>query len=194
LDRLTKAHGIPRQSIVGHSDVATTTSTPSKEKCESAKVRDLCRLGRKGGDPGHEFIWENIEKAGFGLIPSGSPDVKTIYGGIFAGNPRAHIDEKSKTKDEKSKTKIIEELQDDLAKIGYSVVTNGSLAGNSGAIAEAAVKMFQSHFFTGERDRESKHTNKKPRDTFDNLNDEFDGVVDMDTAVMIKKVVLGLKP
>jgi N-acetyl-anhydromuramyl-L-alanine amidase AmpD len=199
LDRLTKAHGIPRHRVVGHSDIATTRSKVSKENCEAAKVSDLCRLGRKSGDPGHEFVWENLEKAGFGLIPSGSPDLKMIYGGIFADNPDAKIDEKQDTE-------IIKELQDDLAKIGYSVVTDGSLAGNSGDITARAVAVFQWHFFTGRRHRMSKHTilldvdkmkTKKEKEEAEKENNkrlakEFDGVVDKDTAVMIKKVVLRL--
>lgn len=163
LDRLLAAHtGINRRRIVGHSDIAHNGHFV---------------LGRKSSDPGLEFEWTRLEARNLGMVPLIGP-LPLMYGGFFTAVPAGSFrkgDNDSHHRFGGSTTVAgvtgtpVQEIQEDLRDIGYSV---GTPDGDFGRTTEAAVEMFQEHFFSGPRKRGTTP----------------DGRVDQDTAVMIKRV------
>jgi N-acetylmuramoyl-L-alanine amidase len=162
VDRLVAAHPtIEAWNIVGHSDVGTSASG---------------QLGRKSTDPGNQFEWSRLEARNFGLVPAVGPVPSTIYGGFFALVPSGAF----RREDSDATSRFggahrpavtglpVEEIQQDLTDIGYSV---GTPDGDFGAITEAAVEIFQEHFFAGGR------------------GGAPNGRVDLATAEWIKRVV-----
>lgn len=163
LDRLLTAHtGINRRRIVGHSDIAHNGHFV---------------LGRKSSDPGLEFEWTRLEARNLGMVPLIGP-LPLMYGGFFTAVPTGSFrkgDNDSHHRFGGSTTVAgvtgtpVQEIQEDLRDIGYSV---GTPDGDFGHKTEAAVQMFQEHFFSGPRKRSTRP----------------DGRVDRDTAEMIKRV------
>jgi N-acetylmuramoyl-L-alanine amidase len=163
LDRIQKAFPmIDDENIVGHSDIATD---------------DKGVLGRKSSDPGSLFEWAQLEDAGLGLQLTGNASPVTIYSGIFGAFPgiglkRGDNDKKQIFGGHKRadfKGTPIQELQSDLASIGYSI---GTPDGDYGHKSQAAVSMFQEHFFAGGRGHKA-----------------VDGVVDFATAQLVKQAI-----
>ncbi|MGA7502126.1 MAG: N-acetylmuramoyl-L-alanine amidase [Isosphaeraceae bacterium] len=164
LDRLLAAHtGINRRRIVGHSDIAT----------DGHHV-----LGRKSSDPGLEFEWTRLEARNLGMVPASGPPWLLMYGGFFKAVPAGSFrkgDNDSHHRFGGSTTVAgvtgtpVQEIQEDLRDIGYSV---GTPDGDFGRKTEAAVEMFQEHFFSRPRQRGTRP----------------DGRVDQATAEMIKRV------
>lgn len=180
-----KYKDIPPYGIVGHADVGTTNGI----------------LGRKP-DPNETFDWPRLEKLGLGLVPvpdylakllrlSTFWDTPLLYDGYFdaKGSKALTMGDydydagkkptvKYGTKDWSDwntpgrPARVIKLVQDDLSYIGYACSTGGvyddKMAG--------AVDRFQFHFISGSR----KGTNERT------------GAVDRRTAVMIKRVCLGL--
>ncbi|MEZ6063053.1 MAG: N-acetylmuramoyl-L-alanine amidase [Planctomycetaceae bacterium] len=138
LTALVQAYGIPRSRIIGRSDIGTN---------------DSGRLGRKSGDPGSTFQWSKLEPQNLspgigrrvgvapppfpgsfldqfptGALRSGDNDTSRRFGGTVrstvTGNP-------------------VQELQEALRRIGYSV---GTPDGDYGQKTVWAVRMFQKHF------------------------------------------------
>jgi N-acetyl-anhydromuramyl-L-alanine amidase AmpD len=111
------------------------------------------------------------------MVPDDTTLSETDYGGFFKAFPtgllRRHDNDDhhhfgGKVHKDLTGTPI-QELQEDLAAIGYSV---GTPDGDFGQKLEMAVQMFQEHFFSGPRKRQHLHK----------------GQVDRATAEMIKKV------
>jgi N-acetylmuramoyl-L-alanine amidase len=158
---LTANPQITPDSIVGHSDIGTTKGGGTK-------------LGRKSSDPGMQFQWSRLENRGWGLLRTGGQAAK-MYGGFFDAVPAGSLrhgdsDKKHRfggTVHHAMKTTPVKELQDDLTGIGYSL---GSPDGEYDGETEAAVKIFQEHFFAGGGGRSP------------------DGRVDAETARLIKSV------
>jgi N-acetyl-anhydromuramyl-L-alanine amidase AmpD len=160
--------------IVGHSDVGTGEGSKSGI------------VGRKGNDPGQDFEWERLEQIGLGLRPIAVSLPETYYGGFFTKYPKGRLtlddDDIKKIYGGKAKPDIpikganppIRELHEDLSKIGYSVGVKGS--GIYDKQIEQAVLVFQQHFFSGTRKRKTN------------------GLLDNETAIMIKKVLRSLPP
>lgn len=165
LQRLTAAHGgIQIRNIIGHSDIAIQGG----------------RLGRKQGDPGVNFHWEQIENANFGMIPGPLPAAANPpYGQFFsqhAGDSLQLTDNDATRRCGGAiRTAItdapVRQVQQDLTDIGYHL---GTPDGDFGRGTAAAVLMFQEHFFTGGR------------------NGPTDGRVNLATAEMIKRVLNGV--
>lgn len=174
LNRLLTAHAtIDRRRIVGHSDIAHN----GKDKDGNLSA-PLFVLGRKGNDPGLEFEWTRLEDRNLGMIPFAGPLAGTIYGGFFTAVPTGSLregdnDKKHRFGGSTSASGVtgtpVQELQEDLQAIGYSV---GTPDGDFGKKTKAAVRMFQVHFFSGTRKRGT----------------EPNGNVDYTTADMIKRV------
>jgi N-acetylmuramoyl-L-alanine amidase len=148
--------------IIGHSDVGTNGAG---------------RLGRKSGDPGARFQWSRLERRGLGMsMLAGPPNIPAMYGGFFQTVPdgalRLNDNDARHRFDGVVRPTItgtpVQELQQDLASIGYSV---GTPDGDFGQRSHYAVLAFQEHFFAGGRGH------KTP-----------DGRVDLQTAAMIKNV------
>jgi len=166
LDRLMAAHPtIAAWNIVGHSDVATDASG---------------QLGRKSGCPGLQFEWSRLEAQNLGLVPDG-PGASTIYGGFFAlvpsGSFRREDSDATRRFGGAHRPAVtgnpVEEIQQDLTDIGYSV---GTPDGDFNDMTKAAVHMFQEHFFAGGR------------------GGAPNGRVDLATAEWIKRVVANCPP
>lgn len=163
LDQLIMTYPcIQRRNIIGHSDVAVN--------------RQSRILGRKPVCPGPKFQWEILEKANFGLIPDdkfsgAAPSYIKFFGQHRGAYFRKNDDDAKQIYSGTQKTYITDapiiKIQQDLANIGYAT---GKPDGQYGARTEAAVKAFQSHFFTGTR------TGPK------------NGSVDNNTANMINRV------
>ncbi|MGB7292646.1 MAG: S8 family serine peptidase [Thermodesulfobacteriota bacterium] len=145
LRRIRNSHtSIPANGIVGHSDIATTETTPR-------------RLGRKAGDPGLQFDWATLETGNLGIPIRSGTQPASIYGGFFAAVPNGRVrrgDNDAKKVYSGSKRpaisdSIISELQTDLTSIGYFSPVNGSF----GVQTEWAVRMFQERFLGGSRTR-----------------------------------------
>jgi N-acetylmuramoyl-L-alanine amidase len=164
LERLLTAHStISRDRIVGHADIAHDGNFV---------------LGRKSGDPGLEFEWTRLEAQNLGKIPMTAALAATAYGGFFVAVPAGALVQGDNDKKQRfgGKTGVasvtgtpVQELQEDLRDIGYSV---GTPDGDFGKKTERAVEIFQEHFFTGTRSRSAAP----------------DGKVDRATAELIKQV------
>ncbi len=137
-----------KSNIAGHSDIAI--EIPPKTP---ARI-----LGRKGGDPGKVFDWSKLEAAGFGPGSVHTPDVKTMYAGIFkkVANIRLRHDPQGVQHDNDSEPRygsvkrkdmsgknIIKELKADLRAIGYFCPDTGTFD----KVTAWTVMMFQDHFF-----------------------------------------------
>lgn len=147
LGRLRAAHSsIPARQIVGHSDVGTNANRV---------------LGRKSGCPGSQFQWQQLEARGLGLIPNAGPWPPEIYGGFFVavanGSLRSGDNDGARqwggaVRPAAAQPAVsgtpVQELQTDLAAIGYSV---GRADGDFGQKTARAVQMLQEHFFAGSR-------------------------------------------
>jgi N-acetylmuramoyl-L-alanine amidase len=153
--------GIETRNIIGHSDVGTNHRG---------------RLGRKATDPGEFFDWQRLEAQGDGLIPTGAaPAVTELYGGLFHLVPAASFRRNDRDDAHRFGGVVrpaiegqpVEEIQQDLSTIGYSL---GTPDGDFGEMTHWAVRMFQEHFFAGGRGAAA------------------DGRVDLATATMIKRV------
>jgi N-acetylmuramoyl-L-alanine amidase len=122
LDDLTTRFGIAKHHIVGHEDVGTGP--------------DVFLIGRKAGDPGPGFNWELLEAQGLGLLLSTKPPADAVlYAGTYASSPTALLTAASPKA-------AIQELQNDLDAIGYSLKKTGVYDGYT----SAAVHHFQLHF------------------------------------------------
>jgi N-acetyl-anhydromuramyl-L-alanine amidase AmpD len=198
ISRLHDAYAFDRTQVVGHSDVGTTP----------AHV-DLLVAGRDQ-DPGQVFRWEKLEALSWGMIPSAANvSITGAYGGIFDldanimlqendndgitqpgnhtkarhGGPPKHGTHATPLPAGSTATPI-KELQEDLVRIGYSLLTTADRTtahkvGIYDELTTKAVEAFQRHFFSGNRRRE-----KKPEH-------DSKGKVDMATAQMIKNVLGG---
>jgi len=130
--------------VVGHSDIATGRSPR--------------RLGRKAGDPGLDFDWVRLERAGFGfVVPSGPVLGAAAYGGFFDLVPNGRLAAGDRDAGRRYggaprpsiTTDVIRELQGDLRGLGY-------LCPDTGRYDEPtteAVKAFQARCFSGSRPR-----------------------------------------
>jgi N-acetyl-anhydromuramyl-L-alanine amidase AmpD len=156
---------ITARNVIGHSDIATSGTGASRQ------------LGRKGGDPGVEFDWPQVEGLGLGLIPNATRTLQaTDYQGYFAAAPalpalRSGDRDRTQVYGGAKRTAIpsgvIAELQQDLRDIGYWCPATGTFD----APTLKAVMMFNTHFFAGTRPRAASTSR-----------------VDAATAEMIKKV------
>jgi len=161
LDRLTSSFSsIDNWNIIGHSDIGTS---------------DDGTLGRKSGDPGLQFHWDRLEAKRLGMLMAMGPPDPNIYGGFFQvvangafrnGDNDAHHRFGGAVHKTVTGTPI-QELQQDLTDIGYSL---GTPDGHFLLKTERAVLTIQEHFFAGGRG---------PNPT---------GRVDFQTAALIKSV------
>lgn len=134
IEALVTANRIPRNHVVGHSDIATNKSNPT--------LLD----SRRGGDPGPEFDWVALEAQNIGILPNRTPPADdVIYGGVFAGGRRFPLTAGM------TNNASVRELQTDLDAIGYSVNING----NFDQHLTRAIVHFQVHFFALGRARPS---------------------------------------
>ncbi|MGD9222547.1 MAG: N-acetylmuramoyl-L-alanine amidase [Desulfobacteraceae bacterium] len=156
---------IETRNIIGHSDVGTNRRG---------------RLGRKATDPGEFFDWQRLEAQSDGLIPTGAaPVVTTLYGGLFNLVPAASFRRNDRDDTNRFGGVVrpavtgnpVQEIQEDLSTIGYSL---GTPDGDFGEMTHWAVRMFQEHFFAGGRGAAAN------------------GRVDLTTATMIKRVRNGV--
>ena len=160
IQRLTNhLPGIDTRLIIGHSDVGTNAAG---------------RLGRKSGCPGSSFPWAQLEALGWGIIERMGPPAPGAYGGLFDAVPGVAMRQGDSDATHKfggavragfTGTPVIE-LQQELARIGYSVGTPG---GSYDERTHWAVKEMQEHFFANGRGH------KTP-----------DGIADLRTAMLIK--------
>lgn len=141
---------IPAWGIVGHSDV----QIPPTHQC-----------------PGPFFDWKRLEDEGLGLKPD--PDYKSsIEKNIF---PIKQYQKKFSDEE----VKVIEDLKDDLRKIGYFLPEENGY----GPETATAINRFKRHFFAGSR--RPKDGDGKPI----KWNKATDGrIIDFETALMIKAV------
>jgi N-acetyl-anhydromuramyl-L-alanine amidase AmpD len=162
LDRLTSAFStIDSWNIIGHSDIGTHADG---------------LLGRKSGDPGLQFHWDRLEAKRLGLLMTAGPPDLTIYAGFFQAVANGSLrmgDNDSRHHFGGAAHKEItgtpvQELQQDLAAIGYSL---GTPDGDFGGKTHHAVIAIQEHFFAGGR------------------GPTPNGRVDLQTAALIKSVV-----
>lgn len=138
---------IAAHHIVGHSDIATTRDAPR-------------RLGRKSGDPGLAFEWEQLERAGLGLIRPATTPADLGLGGYFTLRPtgRLKVDDRDSSRTYGGRVEatlpntIVAELQQKLRCIGYFCPDHGRYD----RATEAAVTMFQEHFCSATRPRPAR--------------------------------------
>jgi N-acetyl-anhydromuramyl-L-alanine amidase AmpD len=145
---------IDSHRIVAHSDIATT----------SAAQPELLS-NRRADDPGEDFDWEQLEQRGLGMRPV-STDLGNYYGGIFFGHqPIGNVALQRGDHDQRPGLppryggrarpdiagNVIQELQEDLEHIGYSLRPVGGHFGEFDVYTERAVDRFQRHFFSGNR-------------------------------------------
>lgn len=163
IDSITTAFPtINSWDIIGHSDIGTDTSG---------------RLGRKSGDPGALFQWQRLESQEYGMLMDNGPHPTDSYSGFFVSAPSGSLRQGDNDKHRRFGGSIhhefignpVQELQEDLSAIGYSI---GTPDGDFGGMSHSAVLAFQEHFFAGGRGH------KAP-----------DGRVDSATAALIKNVV-----
>lgn len=156
LARLLDAYGIPQRGIVGHSDICLNRQG---------------FLGEKSGDPGVTFEWLRLENRNWGLVlPAILPNV--YYGGLFQNQDFLTDAERARSipivlregdRDSSSRYsgrvrngvpgRPIQELQEDLAHVGYHLSVNGAYD----RATSQAVRMFQDHFFSGTRLNQGPH-------------------------------------
>jgi N-acetyl-anhydromuramyl-L-alanine amidase AmpD len=162
LDRLTSAFSsVDTWNIIGHSDIGTDASGV---------------LGRKSGDPGLQFQWDRLEAKRLGMLMAFGPPDLNIYSGFFqtvthGAFRKGDNDNHRRFGGAVHKTITgtpIQELQQDLTDIGYSL---GTPDGDFGLKAERAVLTIQEHFFAGGR------------------GPTPNGRVDFQTAALIKSVL-----
>ncbi len=174
LDPLTGAYPIDRTQIVGHSDVGTHIFAIT----HNWATVDLDLLdGSRDQDPGQVFRWEKLEQHRWGMIPQ-DMGLGDAYGNLFNLAEVVVLTQGDNDSLHKFGGKVragtpgtpIQELQQDLADIGYSVK---HVNGDYDKYLRLAVAAFQRHFFSGNRRREA------------------DGKVDKQTAQMIKNVIGG---
>jgi N-acetylmuramoyl-L-alanine amidase len=177
--RLHVTYPFDPTQITGHSDVGTQAHPQD---------RDLLN-GNRDNDPGEVFRWENLELQRWGMIPRDVPlgdayskfftasDDVMLQEGDRDGQPAIHADKKHKQERPPIPGTPILEVQNDLARIGYSVKNRD---GHYSHYTDRAVAAFQRHFFSGNRRRSDA---EKAR---------TDGKVDKATAQMIKNVLAGL--
>ncbi len=142
LNRIREEHtNIPVEEIVGHSDIATI----------SPPLVTARRLGRKATDPGVNFDWNRVGAAGLGPNVKRSPNVRTMYGGLFDTVPNAHLQVGDNDTEHRygnvvraSFSGIIAEIHEDLGAIGYFAPTGG----NYSNVTAFTVMMFQDHVFS----------------------------------------------
>jgi N-acetyl-anhydromuramyl-L-alanine amidase AmpD/subtilisin family serine protease len=140
---------LPARNILGHSDIATEEL--SDRTCTS-------RIGtRRITDPGSEFEWEQLERLGWGIIPAPTASLTGLYGDYFSNftiplreGDNDRVQRYGGVVRSSITTAIIQDLQRDLAAIGYSLRTNGIYDNHT----SGAVKAFQMHFFSGSRRKE----------------------------------------
>lgn len=142
---------IPAVRVVGHSDIGTCPvprDCSSRSPCPTTSPR---RLGRKSGDPGVGFRWDEVEAAGFGLRPRRTVALASAhYGGFFAAFPRSSLDNGDSDARQvyggvhqtSIPAGVVAELQGDLTAIGYFCPVTGTY----GLDTAFAVQMFQEHF------------------------------------------------
>lgn len=165
LGRIQAAHTtVVRRNIIGHSDVGVDATE---------------RLGRKATDPGLSFDWQRLETNNLGLGLGATPTAAGLYGNFFtiAADSSFRLNDNDATNiyggvvRETVVGDPIQEIQNDLTTIGYSV---GTPDGDYGQMTHWGIKMFQEHFHAGGR-------GPVPNGRLDNA-----------TAVMLKRVVAGL--
>lgn len=175
LGRINQAYPFDRTQITGHSDVGTHISATVGAPPDHVDL-DLLD-GHRDQDPGQVFRWENLERNNWGMVPQ-TAELGDAYGKLFtladavvlqSGDNDAHHKFGAKIRPATPGTPV-NDLQNDLAQIGYSLHVNGSYD----KYTKLAVASFQRHFFSGSRRRDA------------------DGKVDKATAEMIKNVVNGL--
>ncbi len=164
---VTTYPSIDAHRIIGHGDVAIG-------------LKDgVIKLGRRENDPGLEFNWSLLENEGLGLIPANESDVfgdsidlSEFYGGLFQDNPTVSLPIPIGERPENYQD-IVREVNEDLKRVGYLVSSDPEAYSE---VTKAAVQVFKTHFFTGERRREGKYTVR----------------FDFETAKMLKRVIFSL--
>ncbi|MFD1159039.1 N-acetylmuramoyl-L-alanine amidase [Roseovarius aestuarii] len=175
VERLLEAHPeIPRERVVGHSDVALN----------ARNKRPPTLHGRKSTDPGSAFPWERLEAKGIGLIAKAETPDPQIYGGYFAlvsdgvlhrgDNDATHTYGGERLP---SVSGAVEELQRDLSEIGYYCEP---FDGIFGLITARALQMFEQHYYSG-----SRRTGPDPWNS-------GDGRLEWRTAELIKSVKINV--
>lgn len=158
--------------VIGHSDIATMRER--KEKPTDPPLERPGQLGRKPVDPGRLFDWPRVEAAGYGIAPASEADT-------FATSPRGdmydaffHVDppDTPPVLRGDAPDAVIGQVKDDLTEIGYYMPT--ATTHDYDDAMKWAVAVFQNRYFTGARSR--------PRGALYQW-------VDVDTAVMIKRVL-----
>lgn len=127
-------------NVVGHVDLLRRNAT------ENTRL----------GDPGRYFNWPALERLGVGMSPA-MPRVVSAddYGGFFLRYADQSLQEgdsdRGKVYGGTRRTDVtgtpVQELQQDLAAIGYAMRTHGRYDAHT----KIAVESFQAHFFTGHR-------------------------------------------
>jgi len=123
---------ITRQNVVGHSDIAT----------ESTTNRTLSN--RRIDDPGDTFDWARLENAGQVRRRTAGPPPPTAYG----LRPGEYVTQSQPNRN--GATPEYARIQSALLSIGYSVAEAGTTISDQfdGAL-EAAVRAFQRRHFSG---------------------------------------------
>lgn len=147
---ITEAHPNIGPRVLGHCDVATGNAR--RQTGVPADTYDR----KRRWDPGLHFEWRRLEAAGLGMVPSDVFDASVAYGGVFAsieglrldsgdtdarGRRPAHYGGAAR-REHPADVTVIEQIQQDLRTVGYSVRTTGRFDDRT----VAATDRFRRHF------------------------------------------------
>ena len=205
ISRLQGAYPFDRTQIVGHSDVGTTY--PNMDLLEASRDQDPGQVFRwekleeenwgmipSHGDVSLTGAYGNLfdldanivlrEDDNDGIVQPGNSAAKRRHGGPHPAPKHGAPATPATPLPAGSTATPIKELQEDLVRIGYSLLStaNRTAAHKVGiydALTTKAVAAFQRHFFSGDRRRDKK----AEKDSY--------GKVDKATAQMIKNVLGG---
>jgi N-acetyl-anhydromuramyl-L-alanine amidase AmpD len=198
LSDLQSAYNLLSKNVVGHCDIKVKSSA---YQSGVSWFYDESKKGRKL-DPGQHFNWKRLEDAGIGMRPNGQADLTTAYGGFFQAYPDKSLNQGDADQNRKFGGQIrgsevsgnpIEDLQNDLEHIGYSLGPRNQTTGlrpNVGKFddhTKRAVERFQLHFLSGDR----THSMHDPQSAPEGRNSRYLGKVDTTTAKLIKQVLGG---
>jgi N-acetylmuramoyl-L-alanine amidase len=168
---------IPSGRVVAHSDIGLCDPA-SSNPCRPAAPK---RLGRKSTDPGSAFPWERIEALGLGIQFTQGSMRPESYSGFFKALPAGILQYGDNDRTHcyggqihLTMSGVIAEIQEDMSKLGYYCITNGSYD----QVTQIAVRMFQQRAFSG-----SRRTGKP--DHYNSGNGNYD----FETAHLVKRAL-----
>jgi len=164
--------GVSRHRILAHSDVRVSETS-------------LALSSERGVCPGPNFEWTRLMDVEVSSMPDAQlfeeKKIDDAYGSFFKDNPKGKLSNNQQDKNlvnpvTKKSYGVIEELQQDLSTIGYSIHAKDGVTttGIFDTATQAAVDRFRRHFMSG----------------LVKLTGNIDPTFDRATAIALKRVLL----